>query len=317
MLRLPANLLVMEQAGVDAYLKRVDRSEGRYVRFHRHRLARPRHRRLDRALGARLPRRAQRRAIGGEASEYLGLGQNAPVSPPSGWSRRARRRRSGGIDCDWPLAAWNNPIAATELRTAQADHRRRAQRACVTGAAFTDTALLGARRSQPVPHPPFRDARAGDGAAARMPGAAGAADLVRRAEVGRAAHLPRDLRPAARRRSRDPLGLRHRRQGDRRGDARGGRHGRRRRSRSTGWCAPSSAPAARSVLASHWPLPDDYGATERLISGLFNAPPGTSIGEALRAGQRRADGRGRRPRIPYYWAGFAIVGDGAQPLVRK
>ena len=32
----------------------------------------------------------------------------------------------------------------------------------------------------------------------------------------------------------------------------------------------------RSVIASHWPVPDDYDATERLISGLFALPPGTA-----------------------------------------
>ena len=44
----------------------------------------------------------------------------------------------------------------------------------------------------------------------------------------------------------------------------------------------------RSVIASHWPVPDDYDATNRLISGLFTAPPGTSTATALarRAAER-------------------------------
>ena len=40
---------------------------------------------------------------------------------------------------------------------------------------------------------------------------------------------------------------------------------------------------SRSVVASHWPVPDDYDATNRLISGLFTEPAGTSIASALRA----------------------------------
>ena len=40
------------------------------------------------------------------------------------------------------------------------------------------------------------------------------------------------------------------------------------------------------VVASHWPVPDDYDATERLISGLFAAPPGT--GDGGRAARRRS-----------------------------
>jgi CHAT domain-containing protein len=72
---------------------------------------------------------------------------------------------------------------------------------------------------------------------------------------------------------------------------------------------------ARSVLASHWPAPDEFQATERLISGLFQASPGTSIGQALQAGQVKLMDDARTSH-PFYWAGFVLVGDGAQPLVR-
>ena len=49
----------------------------------------------------------------------------------------------------------------------------------------------------------------------------------------------------------------------------------------------------RIVVASHWPVPDDYNATERLISGLFRAPPGTATAGALRLRAAGADGRAR------------------------
>ena len=70
----------------------------------------------------------------------------------------------------------------------------------------------------------------------------------------------------------------------------------------------------RSVIASHWPVPDDYDATERLISGLFVAPPGTPMASALRAAQAKlmAD---PATSHPYYWAGFAIIGDGSAPVL--
>jgi CHAT domain-containing protein len=69
------------------------------------------------------------------------------------------------------------------------------------------------------------------------------------------------------------------------------------------------------VLASHWPLPDDYNATQRLIVGLFDAPAGTPIGSAIRTAQLKlmAD---PNTSHPYYWAAFALVGDGAQPVLR-
>ena len=70
----------------------------------------------------------------------------------------------------------------------------------------------------------------------------------------------------------------------------------------------------RSVLASHWPAPDDYHATERLISGLFEAPPGTSVAGAMQTAQRQLMDNAETSH-PYYWAGFAIIGDGARPVL--
>lgn len=73
---------------------------------------------------------------------------------------------------------------------------------------------------------------------------------------------------------------------------------------------------SRSVLASHWPAPDDFNATERLINGLFEAPAGEASGDALLKAQQRlmAD---VDTSHPYYWAGFAVIGDGARPLVAQ
>ena len=71
----------------------------------------------------------------------------------------------------------------------------------------------------------------------------------------------------------------------------------------------------RSIVASHWPAPDDFGATERLISGLFEAPAGTSVASALRAAQERLMDEPSTSH-PYYWSGFAIVGDGNRPVLR-
>jgi CHAT domain-containing protein len=72
----------------------------------------------------------------------------------------------------------------------------------------------------------------------------------------------------------------------------------------------------RSVIASHWPVPDDYDATNRLISGLFTAPPGTATATALRLAQDKLMSRPETSH-PYYWAGFAIIGDGAAPVLPK
>ena len=71
----------------------------------------------------------------------------------------------------------------------------------------------------------------------------------------------------------------------------------------------------RMVVASHWPVPDDYKATERLISGLFTEPPGTGTAGALRRAQRALMDEAATSH-PYYWSGFAVVGDGAAPVIR-
>jgi hypothetical protein len=70
------------------------------------------------------------------------------------------------------------------------------------------------------------------------------------------------------------------------------------------------------VLASHWPASDDFNATTRLINALFEAPSGTASGEALLEGEKRlmAD---PNTSHPFYWSDFAVIGDGARPLLRS
>jgi CHAT domain-containing protein len=71
----------------------------------------------------------------------------------------------------------------------------------------------------------------------------------------------------------------------------------------------------RLVVASHWPVPDDYNATERLITGLFSAPPGTPTVTALRLSQKQLMDD-EKTSHPFYWSAFAAVGDGDIPVIR-
>jgi CHAT domain-containing protein len=71
----------------------------------------------------------------------------------------------------------------------------------------------------------------------------------------------------------------------------------------------------RLVVASHWPVPDDYNATQRLITGLFSAPPGTPTVTALRMAQRELMDDANTSH-PFYWSAFAAVGDGEIPVIR-
>ena len=72
----------------------------------------------------------------------------------------------------------------------------------------------------------------------------------------------------------------------------------------------------RSIVASHWPAPDDFKATERLISGLFKQPTTTSVGDAMANAQVVLMDDANTSH-PYYWSGFAIVGDGDRKLLSQ
>ena len=227
MLRLPPNVLIMSRAGIDAYEARSrqpgnDGFDFRGVEW----LGRARD--ISTAVSARAFRDVRRAPPSRAREEYLGFGHNQPVGAFLGAS--GTRGASARDDCSWPLLAWNRPISADELYIA-----KRAIAAetpgggeVVTGAAFTDTRDHGARRPQPVSHPPFRHPRPGHRAAAGMPGAARAADQLRRRRLGRAALVRRDFRSSARRRPHHSVGLRYRRAGREHRDRRGRPHRRRR-----------------------------------------------------------------------------------------
>jgi CHAT domain-containing protein len=68
------------------------------------------------------------------------------------------------------------------------------------------------------------------------------------------------------------------------------------------------------VLASHWPVPDDFNATGRLISGLF-AGDGAETAGALKSSQLALMDDNDTSH-PFYWSAFAVVGDGAARLGR-
>src|SRR5688572_27943217 len=65
---------------------------------------------------------------------------------------------------------------------------------------------------------------------------------------------------------------------------------------------------ARSVVASHWPVPDEYDATKRLVGGLVEAQPGQPLADALEKAQlKRMDDT--KTSQPFYWAAFIFLGD--------
>ncbi|HYD12481.1 MAG TPA: CHAT domain-containing tetratricopeptide repeat protein [Allosphingosinicella sp.] len=318
MMRLPPNLLVMDRAAIDAYRSRMaanpsdDGFDFRGVQW----LGRERD--ISTAVSARAFRDVRNAPPSRARAEYLGFGENEPARgfylPGGGGTRGADAMQPG---CSWSLAAWNRPISARELRVAgdAAAMGRAGEAEIVTGSAFTDTGIIArsdldqyrilhfATHGLTTPPRPECPARP---ALLTSFGGAGSDGLLSFAEIY-------DLRLDA-----DLIILSAcdtASRGSATASAEAGLS-------SSGEYALDGLVRAfvgaggRIIVASHWPVPEDFNATERLISGMFRAPPGTGTAGALRQAQRALMDE-RDTSHPYYWSGFAVVGDGAAPVVRQ
>jgi len=307
MLQLPANLLVVEQPGVDAYLARVARPNADEFDF-RGLAWLGRGRDISTSVSPRSF--ADVRAI--QASKgtlgYLGLGQNAR---PSAAAITAMPRDA----CAWPLDTWENPISPTELVLA-AGIVGKDRSAVITGADFSDTGLearsdLNQYRilhfathglvTAPRPECPARPALL-----TSFGGSAASDGLLSFSEIY-------DLRldaDAVILSACDTAGMATVAATREAGITTGGNYA------LDGLVRAFVGAGARTVVASHWPVPDDYDATKRLISSLFAATPGTPIATALRAAEVKLMDEAKTSH-PYYWSGFAIIGDGRRALMRR
>lgn len=310
MLRLPVGLLIVDGAGVDRWRTRqtkagADPFDLTGIDWLGARAD------VSVALSARAFRDVRVSAPSRAAGAYLGFGQNAPVSqflqltsytPPA-----------GAIDCAWPLSSWSNPISAAELVAAR-EIAGAARSLVVTGERFTDTDITS--RRDLAAYRILHFATHGLVVAPRpqcpaIPalmtsfGAGGSDGLLTFGEVYDL-RLDADLVILS---ACDTAGSADVAVTRAAGIETGGGNA------LDGLVRAFIGAGSRSVLASHWPVPDDYGATAALIGGLFTAPPGTAAAEALRLSQLRLQSRAETSH-PYYWAGFALIGDGAQPVLR-
>lgn len=310
MLRLPAKVFIVDQAGVDRYLTKTKNPSADPFDFTGIEWL-GRRAPVTIAVSPRSFRDVRTAGRSRAAKIYLGLGENAPVSP---FARLTAIpvAANGGIDCNWPLSVWSRPISDAELRTAERLIGP-TQATVITDAAFTDRAVaerpdLNQYRivhfathglvAAPRPECPARPALLTSFGGKESDGLLSFreiydlkldADLVILSACNTAA--------GADERATREAGL------------------------TTGGGDPLDGlvrafvgAGARTVVASHWPAPDDYRATERLISGLFTAPPGTSVGQALLATQRALQDDPATSH-PYYWAGFVLIGDGSKPVL--
>ena len=312
MLQLPVNLLVASQPGVDAYEARVakggDEFDFRGVDW----LGRDHA--VSTALSARAFRDARAAPRSTAAQSYIGFGDNAPIAGPRLVALTRGALPGAGEDCGWSPAQWNHPIPATELRqAAQAIGAQGSQ--LMTGAAFTDEAVMarGDLDQFRILHfathglvtPPRAGCPARPALLTSFAPDKGSDGLLQFGEIFDL-RLNADLVVLSACDTAGAAGVETTRAA---GLSGGG-------GALDGLVRAFIGAGSRSVIASHWPAPEEYQATERLIGGLFAAAPDEPVAQALRAAQIKLMDDADTSH-PFYWSGFAIVGDGARPLIDR
>jgi CHAT domain-containing protein len=304
MLQLPPYLLPATQAGVDAYKSRAARPNSDPFDFTGVDWL-GRGREISISVGPRSFLDMRAIAPSRARQAYLGLGENAVAL--------SRPMAAVADECDWPIAIWQDPISAAELRVAEARFGP-AESRLVTGAAFNDAALLTADDgldqyrvlhfathglvTAPRPDCPARPALVTSFSPDGSDGLLSFreifdlkldADVVILSACDTAGSATAAVSREA-------------------GIATGGNYA------LDGLVRAFVGAGARSVVASHWPVPDDYDATKRLVGGLVGAQPGQALAGAL---QQAQEGLMNDPKTshPFYWAAFIILGDGSKPLI--
>lgn len=309
LLQLPVNLLTADQAGVDAYHARVDAGgdefDFRGIRW----LGRDKA--ISTALSPASFRDARRAPPSAAGRAYLGLGQNEPVGAVTQAALTRGLSESTDPGCALPVASWNHPIPADELVAAsQVFGAGRSD--LLTRAAFTDTAIeqrgdLDMFRilhfaTHGVVTPP-RPGCPAQPALVTSFGGPGSDGLLEFGDVFDL-DLDADLVILSACDTASTAGLAATRQA---GLENGGGQA------LDGLVRAFIGAGGRQVIASHWPAPEEFEATKRLFSSFFESPPGTSLGDALRTAQERLMDDPETSH-PFYWSGFALIGDGERPL---
>jgi len=312
MLRLPINLLVADDRSVQAYLDRTadpesDLYDYRGVNWLGSTAE------VSTSVSARAFIEARKAPKSKASRQYLGLGKNKPMTSVTQASDVRGATGTPDANCQWPISEWNKPIADTELVLARSiigsDRSD-----ILTEAEFTDQDIMSNSKigdyrilhfathglvTAPKPSCPakpalltsFADQNGSDGLLAfdEIFDLKLDADLVILSACDTAGKASIAATRAA-------------------GVSSGGG------TALDGLVRSFIGAGSRSVLASHWPVPDSFKATERLIGGLFTGGDGSSIAGALKKSQLELMNDPNTSH-PYYWSGFAVIGDGARPFL--
>lgn len=315
LLKLPVNLLVTDDASVAAYQARMKQKNADEYDFRGTKWL-GRSTQVSTSVAAAAFRDVRRSRPSDGKRAYLGLGENAPIGDASPGAVRTRAALEAGEKCTWSPSIWANPIKADELREAATRFGDTAK--VLTGAEFTDSAiqtlddlaeyrilhfathgLVTAPQPECPPRPALLTSFAADA------GNEGGSDgLLSFAEIF-GLRIDADLVILS---ACDTAGSATVGATREAGVTSGGEFA------LDGLVRAFVGAGGRTVLASHWPVPDDFDATGRLVSGLF-AENGQATAEALKASQETLMDDAQTSH-PFYWAAFAVVGDGAARLAR-
>jgi len=315
MLRLPINLLVMDDASVERYTARAEDPLGDPYDF-RDTAWLGRNIRVSTAVSPTAFRDVRATRASDASSAYLGLGNNQPLGE-GGFPINTGTRSGAMVSdrCEWSPAVWNNPILPTELRTAgQILNQSGGNSDLLIGSAFSDTGLMQMEEldeyrilhfathgivtspNEQFPPRPALLTSFGDENSDGLLSFAEIFDL----------QLDADLIILSACNTASVGGLVANREA---GISGGGDYA------LDGLVRAFVGAGGRTVVASHWPVPDDYNATQRLIAGLFEAGEGVGTVEALRRAQLSLMDDADTSH-PFYWAAFSVVGDGTIPVRR-
>ncbi|MEP2103544.1 MAG: CHAT domain-containing tetratricopeptide repeat protein [Parasphingorhabdus sp.] len=311
MLRLPINLFVVDDASVAEYLERVEQPDGDPFDYTGMRWLGT-DTNISTAVSARGFADARKSPSSKASRQYLGLGNNQPVAAATGAS--GVRASTSGVDaqCNWALNEWNNPISDAELVQARSIIGQGGSE-ILTGAAFSDDKILAKSDisdyrilhfathglvTAPKPSCPAKPALLTSFGGEKSDGLLAFDEIFDM-------KLDADIVILSACDTAGKASIRATREA---GVSSGGG------TALDGLVRSFIGAGSRSVLASHWPAPDDFQATERLIGGLFSKGKGQSVASALRTSQKELMDDPITSH-PYYWSGFAIIGDGSRPFL--
>jgi CHAT domain-containing protein len=311
MLRMPVNPLIADQASVDLYARRVAADPNADFDFTGINWF-GRNRDISTSVSPRSFVNLRQAAASAATREYLGLGNNTPPAANAAQLVPATTDR----DCVLPLSSWARPISGKELNVA-ANILAKSNPGgvkVITGDGFTDKAIedRGDLSQYRIIH--FATHGVVTAARPKCPtqpalltsfGGEGSDGLLTFREIFDL-NLDADVVILS---ACDTAGKATALATESAGLATGGDV------ELDGLVRAFVGAGGRLVVASHWPVPDDFNATQKLITGLFTTAPGTSTVTALRLSEQKLMDDPDTSH-PFYWAAFAAVGDGDIPLVR-